>query len=262
MKKIPNKFSIAFISLIVLLLITTVGGAYAADFNKSEYYETQFEMEHIGITLLENETDVGHRDYFVTAKEKGQAEAGQYGWKVDSKPLFASIADFKVGETYKEVFKVKNSGKIDEYVRVVVYKYWVKDDANNTKVVDSEYDPDLVKLHLITNGNWILDESAHTKERDILYYKVPIVKDASTDPFADTLTISNEVLADLSTAENVTIEENSKIYKTVVYSYKYDGYKFCVEIEADAVQTHNAADAIKSAWGRDVTITDGVLSLD
>ena len=34
------------------------------------------------------------------------------------------------------------------------------------------------------------------------------------------------------------------------------------QAEADAVQTHNAADAIKSAWGADVVISkDGSLSL-
>ena len=36
--------------------------------------------------------------------------------------------------------------------------------------------------------------------------------------------------------------------------YTYDGISFAIDIEADAVQTHNAEDAIRSAWGRDVTI--------
>ena len=35
-----------------------------------------------------------------------------------------------------------------------------------------------------------------------------------------------------------------------------------LEAEADAVQTHNAAEAIKSAWGVDVNVSeDGSLSL-
>ncbi|MCI8549582.1 MAG: hypothetical protein HFI68_03120 [Lachnospiraceae bacterium] len=33
--------------------------------------------------------------------------------------------------------------------------------------------------------------------------------------------------------------------------YKYDGVEFHVDVEVDAVQTHNAQDAIKSAWGVD-----------
>ena len=45
-------------------------------------------------------------------------------------------------------------------------------------------------------------------------------------------------------------------------TYKYNGYMFVLEAEVDAVQTHNAEDAIKSAWGVDVNIApDGTLSL-
>ena len=37
---------------------------------------------------------------------------------------------------------------------------------------------------------------------------------------------------------------------------------FEIEAEVDAVQTHNAEDAIKSAWGVDVSVSeDGALSL-
>lgn len=39
-------------------------------------------------------------------------------------------------------------------------------------------------------------------------------------------------------------------------SYAYDGYQFSVEIEADAVQTHNAEDAIQSAWGTQVQVSE------
>lgn len=45
-------------------------------------------------------------------------------------------------------------------------------------------------------------------------------------------------------------------------TYAYDGYNFQLEAEADAVQTHNAQDAIKSAWGVDVDVDgNGNISL-
>jgi hypothetical protein len=50
--------------------------------------------------------------------------------------------------------------------------------------------------------------------------------------------------------------------KTITTSYDYDGWQFCIEAAVDAVQDHNAEDAIKSAWGRDVTISGGTLQLD
>ena len=31
--------------------------------------------------------------------------------------------------------------------------------------------------------------------------------------------------------------------------YEYDGLRFVIEAEVDAVQTHNGADAMRSAWG-------------
>ena len=48
------------------------------------------------------------------------------------------------------------------------------------------------------------------------------------------------------------IKEGNKIE----YKYTYDGYTFTLEAEVDAIQTHNAKDAIKSAWGIDVNVND------
>ena len=51
-------------------------------------------------------------------------------------------------------------------------------------------------------------------------------------------------------------------WTTVTTEFAYDGYRFNIKAEADAVQTHNAADAIRSAWGVDVSIGEnGSLSL-
>ena len=51
--------------------------------------------------------------------------------------------------------------------------------------------------------------------------------------------------------EQVTNEEEG----TIQYIYKYNDYTFVLEAEVDAVQTHNAAEAIKSAWGVDATVS-------
>ena len=50
-------------------------------------------------------------------------------------------------------------------------------------------------------------------------------------------------------------------YTTITTTFDYDGVKFCVEARVDAVQDHNAEDAIWSAWGRRVQVKDGILSL-
>ena len=50
--------------------------------------------------------------------------------------------------------------------------------------------------------------------------------------------------------------------ETIKASYRYDDCWLSLEAEVDAVQTHNAQEAIRSAWGVDVNIAqDGTLSL-
>ena len=58
-----------------------------------------------------------------------------------------------------------------------------------------------------------------------------------------------------------TVEETAG-GKNITYVYEYNGYTFTVEAEVDAVQTHNAEAAIKSAWGVSVVVSEnGNLSL-
>ena len=51
-------------------------------------------------------------------------------------------------------------------------------------------------------------------------------------------------------------------FTNVAYEHAYDDCTFHVKAEVNAVQTHSAAEAIKSAWGVDVNVAaDGSLSL-
>ena len=55
---------------------------------------------------------------------------------------------------------------------------------------------------------------------------------------------------------------NKEGYTVITTTYDYDGVEFRVEVEVNAVQTHNAQDAIWSTWGREVSISsDKKLSL-
>ena len=117
--------------------------------------------------------------------------------------------------------------------------------------------PGLIDLHLTNTDSWLLDEESTTEERIVVYYNkiLPAGEDLSKTPLCDTLTIDRRV-ADKATQ---TVTDDGK---TIVTKYDYDGWQFCLEAEVDAVQTHNAEDAIRSAWGRDVNISDdGTLTL-
>ena len=152
----------------------------------------------------------------------------------------------------KSNVNVKNTGTINQYVRVSVYKYWLDADGNKMQNVS----PDLIDLHLTENG-WIVDENSSTPERTVLYYSKLLNSGETSKAFADTLSIDTQVATKVT---QTTATENG--YTTITTTYDYDGLQFCVEASVDAVQEHNAEDAILSAWGRKVSISNGSLSLN
>ena len=140
------------------------------------------------------------------------------------------------------------SGSIDTFVRVILTKSWTDADGNkNTRL-----SPDLIDLNLLTDNGWVIDESATTRERTVLYYTRLLPSGESTPAISDTLTVDPSIGTKVK--EQVVSEEDGK--KTIKTIYEYDGYHFTIDAEADAVQTHNAQDAIKSAWGIDVTVSE------
>ena len=69
-----------------------------------------------------------------------------------------------LGKTYRENLKVRNTGTINQYVRVSIYKYWL--DSEGKKLQDLS--PALIDLNLVNLGtDWIEDESARTQERTV-----------------------------------------------------------------------------------------------
>ncbi|MBR6732073.1 MAG: hypothetical protein IKL91_05095, partial [Bacteroidales bacterium] len=55
----------------------------------------------------------------------------------------------------------------------------------------------------------------------------------------------------------VTKDGNRTIY---TYVYKYDGCAFYIEADVQAIQAHNAQDAIESQWCPDISATYDVNS--
>lgn len=109
--------------------------------------------------------------------------------------------------------------------------------------------------------DWIEDEGARTKERTVLYYNKLLYAQgqgtSETPLFADSLVIDDSI------AKKVSQEtQTNGNYTTIVTTYDYDGVSFRVEVEVDAVQEHNAEDAVWSAWGKRISVgEDGILSL-
>ncbi len=231
-----------------LLASSSIGGARAALTYYSETYTSRVQMYDIGVTLLENGQEVSWRNYD-SKRDNGSWQEEKGALLEDMVPEGDSL---RIGVWYPEELKVQNSGTINQYVRVSLYKYWLNGEGQKEQTLT----PDLIDLELKTDNGWMIDEESSTEERTILYYS-RVLQSGETSP-----AFSGRLRIDESVAKKVTqtTEETANGMK-IITSYDYDGVKFCVEATVDAVQEHNAQDAIWSAWGRRVTVDNGMLSL-
>ena len=251
---------VAFVAAIGLLLFGSIGGARAALTYFSETYSSQVEMFDIGVTLKENGEDVSWRDYEYTRADGT--------WKENTGVLLANMLgedengkqeQLQLGKAYKEELNVRNSGTINQYVRVTVYRYWVDEnsvDADGNMKKDLAYDPAYIELNFTNIGSaWLEDTNARTPERTVLYYNKLLNAGEETPLFADKLTINGGVA--------LQTQQTELPDGTIQTIYEYDGARFCLEARVDAVQENNAEAAALSAWGRQVSIDEdaGILNL-
>lgn len=290
-KMLPPKAVTAMLVAAALLLLSgSVGGTRAALTYYSDTYSSEISMQHIGVTLLElgqedgeEWREVSKRDYTggnTWREQKGSLLEGM------RKTVDGKQAPLEIGKVYKEQMKVRNTGAIGEYVRVTVYKYWMDENGNKLTTQDTSeslaegteagkdsenppLDASMIDLKFTDSGDWQIDPSATTPERTVLYYYKPLAVGEETTNFTDSLTIKREIANKVTTTETettTTAGDETITTKTNVSTYAYDGKQFHIDVEVDAVQDHNAEDAILSAWGRSVTITDTangpVLTLD
>ena len=227
-----------------LLLCSTVGSTRAALAYYSENYAAEVAVSSIGVSLTENGEIVSRRNF-----------TGSGSWDEAQGELLTKLLEegssVTPGREYPERIGVTNSGSIDAYVRVIITKSWMDADGKDTSL-----SPALIQLNYTGNG-WMIDESASTAERTVLYYTGMVPAGGSTPDLTDTIKIDS---AAAGKATQTVTESNGQ--KTITTTYDYDGYQFRIDAEVDAVQAHNVQDAVKSAWGVDVNIAaDGSLGL-
>ena len=205
-------------------------GVKAAPQIQGSDYDAALNLDSISVQLLENGNEVG--------------ESG----------LLAGITNVKPGMTYKENISVKNDGSAPEFVRLIVRKYWTKEGQT---VKDTELKPALIELGLAKG--WKENEKEATDSGEMsVYYLTSQLGAGDTSQAIETVRVNSKVLTEGQKVEKEKVGEKT-IY---TYTYKYDGYSFNIEAEAQSVQTHNANDAIKSIWGVDnVTVSGNTLTV-
>ncbi len=248
----PKVPIILFVVAAVLIAVSAVGTTRAALTYFSDPYVARLNVSSIGVSLIENDSNVvAWRNY-----------DGNDQWSEGSSELLTDLLpqgqQVQLGRAYPESLAVQNTGTIGEYVRVSIQRYW--EDAQGTKV--RTVSPELIKLNFLTRNGWIVDPAASTTERTVLYYNSPLAPGDITPPLCDSIAIDPAVASKVTQTTDETVGEDGKTYTTITTSYDYDGMRFCLEATVDAVQDHSAAQAIQSAWGTSVTVTDGMLSLE
>ena len=238
---------VLFLCASCLLLLGTVSGIRATLTYFSEYYSAQIETADIGVTLMENGTELSCRNY----------SGRDNRWNTRTGTLAAALpgqsgGKIQLGRLYREELSLRNSGKIDQYVRVRIFRSWVDEAGEKITTLS----PALIDIHFLTD-TWLLDESASTPERTVLYYPYILAPGQETPLFADTLRLDSAIAS--SVREETQVREDGTTVIRAIYAY--DRMRFCLEVEADALQTHNAEDAIRSAWGVDASVSGGTLRL-
>lgn len=245
-RKASNNKRVTYLLLalaVILLLGSAVGSTRAALTYQSQNYEAEIVVSQIGVTLVENGEGVSRRDYNQTEweEETNVKESPKKGALLQN--MIPEGEKLVLNKDYKEELAVTNSGTIDEYVRVRIYRSWKDKDGNK----ETSLSPELIHLNLVNTDKWI-EKKSNSEECIELYYKGILPSGSTTELFADKIRIDGSI------AEAVEVTENKGVITMV---YKYDGVEFFVDVDVDAVQTHNAQDAIMSSWGVDAANVDG-----
>ena len=236
----PVTTIVLFLAAAALLLTGTIGGSRAALSYYSDNYLLAMQMQKIGVTLNENGRAIAWRDYDESFEDQ---------WDEQGAALLANMLGedetLKLDVAYPEALSVTNSGTVDEYVRVRIYRYWVDADEEKQK----DLDPQLIELGLVNPGAWREDTAVATPERMVLYYQGILPAGGTTPNFMESVTISGDVARAVKRETKTVVGEDGNTYRTIETTYAYNGMDFRLVVEADAVQTHNAEEAVPSAWG-------------
>ena len=227
--KISKRTVALFAAAIVLLGSGGAMGTRAVPAIQSATFGNEIVLDALNVQLLNDGKEVGAKN-------------------VTEDRLFAKMAETIIpGEKYDSKVSVKNTGAANEYVRVVVRKYWTDNEGKNKSV-----DPSLIELTPAKPSGYSWKAVNKTPEETIYYLNNQVPSGAVVDLF-EGVRINEKVVTNGRIVYDEPQTEDG--VTTVNYRYEYDGLKFNIEAEVQAVQTHNAAQAIKSVWGVDASET-------
>ena len=259
-KHLVSKRTLALACAAIVLFtfggVMGVRAAKTAPDIQSQDLEADFQLQHLGVHLYENGKWVGKRSD--DNGERGKLLTYMYADKSDEAGAFIA------GKEYEEKIAAKNATDVDQYLRIIIHKYWqVKTDNGFEK--DTNLDPSLIKLSYnnseYNTKSWAKNKKESTTESETYYYKSKLGAGDMTPPVVNKLVVDGKIAEG---KEEIVIPAENPGDKTVIkYVYEYDGKYIALEADVQAVQTHNGNDAIKGIWGvQNVTVSNGTLSVN
>lgn len=236
-----NKTTIIAGSAIVLLAVSAVGSTRAA-LTQTENMQYNLSISDLSVDLYEKQpTTDGGREY-VSVSDEG---------KKLLTTLVGEGESFQIGREYAEETAFSNDGNYDAYVRVIITKSWKDTAGTGVAEKDTTLDPALIEVTMADPGAWYKDEAASTREREVYYYKTVveaptrdednnILSGGAPIPITSAISVKNDV-TQIVTRDGTT--------GNITTTYDYDGKSLDLDIEVNALQTHNAVDAAKGSWG-------------
>ena len=251
----------------VLLMFAGAAGTLAVTASglpfQSDDYEATFYMNHLQIHLLENSRDVCGGQNTLNGETKVTG-----GLLTDLGYQDEVLGTADPGRYYSEVIAARNGQDVPVYLRMTVRKYWVDVNEDGTAGDKSPVlSPKLIRLafgsEAYNSEYWFLNEEESTSETAVYYYRTELAASSDTEPLFNSLVIDSKIMDKYT--DTVTTEpdpENPNLTVTIhTYTYKYDGCAFVIKCDVQAIQTHNAEDAIHSQWGvYNITAADGKLA--
>lgn len=268
MRKLGKKTLIPLVIALALVLGGSIGAFGLTSSGlpfESQDYRAQFYLNHLQVHLLENGRDVcgGHNTLDGESKVSGDL-VQQLGYSradnADGKEILGSV---EPGKLYKEEIAARNGQDVPIYVRVTIRKYWMNKSSDDGELVKAtDLSPDKIGLKYgksaYNKDDWFINESESTAEQTTYYCRNQVDADSESEPLFDSLVIDNTVMK--KEKESETTDEDTGV-TTIKYKYTYDGYAFFIKADVQAIQTHNANDAIHSQWGvYDIVEDNGTLS--
>lgn len=130
------------------------------------------------------------------------------------------------GATIEDPVSIQNSKEKDLYVRVTLTKYWVDENDKKLTSANAAY----INPIFINTNDWLVMHAESANEEIVYFYhKGPIRSKDTTTNLIEGIEFDSEI------------------------DGEYKSYKANIKLEAEAVQTIAAQDAMLSQWGIEVT---------